>query len=108
MADNDRDPVQQPALKRPKPVVTEPQAMQEFLIELKDLNWEKTVEKSIRPVAVMFYSPSCVFCHQTEPYFRNYGGKYKGAIQFARLNIMTSQGSAGRYGVRSTPTFKFF
>jgi thioredoxin-like negative regulator of GroEL len=108
MADNDRNPVHPPASERPEPAVTEPQAMQELLIELTDLNWEKDVEKSTRPVAVMFYSPSCIFCHQMEPYFRNYAGEYKGAIQFARLNIMASPWTAERYGIRSTPTFKFF
>jgi thiol-disulfide isomerase/thioredoxin len=67
MTAKDRDPVQQPAPKGP-----EPPAMQELLIELTDLNWEWDVEKNGRPVAVMFYSPTCAFCHQMEPYFRNY------------------------------------
>jgi thioredoxin-like negative regulator of GroEL len=80
MADNDRNPVQQPGSERPEPVVTDPQTIQELLIELTDLNWEKDVEKSMRPVAVMFYSPSRVFCHQMEPYFRNYAGEYKGGL----------------------------
>jgi thioredoxin-like negative regulator of GroEL len=82
--------------------------MQELLIELTDLNWERTVEKSSRPVAVMFYSPTCAFCHQMEPYFRNYARDYNNSILFARLNIMSNLWTAERYGVRSTPTFKFF
>lgn len=45
MADNDRNPVQQPGSERPEPVVTDPQTIQELLIELTDLNWEKDVEK---------------------------------------------------------------
>jgi thioredoxin-like negative regulator of GroEL len=102
MADKDSNPVQQPAPVGPEP------AMQEFLVELTDLNWERTVEKSDRPVAVMFYSPTCAFCHQMEPYFRNYARDYKDTVQFARLDIMTSPWTAERYGVRSTPTFKFF
>jgi thioredoxin 1 len=108
MADKDGDPVQQRAPEGPKKVVPVSPAMQELLIELTDLNWERTVEKSSRPVAVMFYSPSCTFCHQMDPYFRNYAREYKDAIQFARLDIMTSPWTAERYGVRSTPTFKFF
>ena len=56
----------------------------------------------------MFYSPTCVFCHQIEPYFRNYAQEYREEVVFARLNIMTNQWTAERYGVRSTPTFKFF
>ena len=107
MADKDSDPAQQPAPKVPEPAPVPP-AMQELLIELTDLNWERTVEKSSRPVAVMFYSPTCAFCHQMEPYFRNYAREYKDTIQFARLDIMTSPWTAERYGVRSTPTFKFF
>lgn len=108
MADKDRDPAQQPALKGPEPTVPALPATQELLIEVTDLNWERTVEKSSRPVAVMFYSPTCAFCHQMEPYFRNYAREYKDSIQFARIDIMTSPWTAERYGVRSTPTFKFF
>jgi thioredoxin-like negative regulator of GroEL len=77
-------------------------------VEASDLNWEKTVERSEKPVAVMFHSPTCAFCHQMEPYFRNYAREYKGSVVFVRLNIMTSPWTAERYGVRSTPTFKFF
>ena len=108
MADKDKEPVQQPEPKGPEPAVPEPPAMQELLIELTDLNWERTVEKSSRPVAVMFYSPTCAFCHQMEPYFRNYAREYNDSILFARLNIMSNLWTAERYGVRSTPTFKFF
>jgi thioredoxin 1 len=92
----------------PKPIVPATPAVQEVLVELTDLNWEQSVEKNGRPVAVMFYSPTCAFCHQIEPYFRNYAMNYKEAVLFARLDIMTSPWIAERYGVRSTPTFKFF
>ena len=67
-----------------------------------------TVEKSERPVAVMFYSPSCAFCHQMEPYFRAYALEYRDQVVFARVDIMNSQWIAERFGVRSTPTFTFF
>jgi thioredoxin 1 len=77
-------------------------------VEADDLVWEKTVEKSGRPVAVMFYSPSCPYCRQMEPYFRTYAGEYRDAILFVRLNVTSSPWTAERYGVRSTPTFKFF
>ncbi|MDD1689005.1 MAG: thioredoxin family protein, partial [Methanoregula sp.] len=57
---------------------------------------------------VMFYSPTCAFCHQMEPYFKNFAAEYKDSVVFVRINIMTNQWTAERYGVRSTPTFKFF
>ncbi len=78
------------------------------VIEVDDQIWEKNVERSPKPVVVMFYSPTCVFCHQVEPYFRNYARDYRETVVFARINILASQWTSERYGVRSTPTFKFF
>jgi len=78
------------------------------IIEVDDISWEKTVERSSKPVVVMFYSPTCAFCHQVEPYFRTYAQEYRETVLFARINILTSQWTPERYGVRSTPTFRFF
>jgi thioredoxin-like negative regulator of GroEL len=77
-------------------------------LEVTDLTWESVVEKGKKPVAVMFYSPTCVFCHQMEPYFRSFSVEYKETVTFVRLNITGNLWTAERYGVRSTPTFKFF
>ena len=60
------------------------------------------------PVAVMFYSPACAFCHQIEPYFRSYATEYKENVAFVQLNILVSPWTVERYGVRSIPIFKFF
>ena len=78
------------------------------LPDASDLTWEALVEKAKKPVAVMFYSPTCAFCHQMEPYFRNYATEYRETVAFVRLNILASPWTAERYGVRNTPTFKFF
>jgi thioredoxin 1 len=78
------------------------------LAEVTDLTWEKTIEKEKKPVAVMFYSPTCAFCHQIEPYFRSYAGEYRNSVIFVKVNILSNSWTAERYGVRSTPTFKFF
>jgi len=76
--------------------------------ELTDKNWEQLVEKADRPVFIMFYSPTCPFCRTMEPYFREYAREFDGIVSFGRLNIMSSQWTAERYGIRSTPTFKIF
>jgi len=78
------------------------------ILEATDRTWEGIVEKGKIPVAVMFYSPACVFCRQMDPYFREYAASYRGLVLFVRLNIMTNSWTPERYGVRSTPTFKFF
>jgi thioredoxin-like negative regulator of GroEL len=43
-----------------------------------------------------------------EPYIRSYAGEYRDSVIFVRLNVLTSPWTAERYGVKSTPTFKFF
>nr|WP_320160579.1 thioredoxin family protein [uncultured Methanoregula sp.] len=77
-------------------------------VEVNDQTWERSVEKTKTLVAVMFYSPTCAFCHQMDPYFRSYAVEYRDRVLFVRLNIVSSQWTAERYGIRSTPTFKFF
>nr|WP_321352939.1 thioredoxin family protein [uncultured Methanoregula sp.] len=77
-------------------------------VEADDRTWEQIVEKTKTPVAVMFYSPSCSFCHQMDPYFTKYAAEYSDSVLFVRLNILSSSWTSERYGVRSTPTFKFF
>jgi thioredoxin-like negative regulator of GroEL len=107
MPDKEHEPVRLPVPEGPV-LIAAASAVPESLLELTDMNWEQNVEKNNRPVAVMFYSPTCPFCHQIEPSFRSYARDYGETILFARLNVMTSPWSAERYGVRSTPTFKFF
>ncbi|MFZ0004642.1 MAG: thioredoxin family protein [Methanoregula sp.] len=80
----------------------------DLLHEASDQTWETLVEKEKKPVAVMFYSPVCPFCHQMEPYFKNYATEYRETVAFVRINIMVNPWITERYGVRSTPTFKFF
>ncbi|MCK4454830.1 MAG: hypothetical protein KAU99_00625 [Thermoplasmata archaeon] len=41
----------------------------EEVIEVDDGTWEGTIEKDQKPAAVMFYSPTCAYCAQIEPYF---------------------------------------
>ena len=101
-------PPKSPASLQIATVAPSSQPTPETLLEVDDSSWERSVEKSSKPVAVMFYSPACVFCHQIEPYFRNYAQEFQEGVVFARLNILTNPWTSERYGVRSTPTFKFF
>jgi thioredoxin 1 len=80
----------------------------ESLIELTDLSWEQMVERSEKPVLVMFYSPNCPHCRTMEPYFRQFAREYDGVVSFARIDVTMSPMTSERYGVLSTPTFKMF
>ncbi len=80
----------------------------DVLLEVDQMSWEKVVEKGEHPAVVMFYTTTCPYCKAMEPYFRQYAAEYRDNITFARLNIEANQWIAERYGVRGTPTFKFF
>jgi len=80
----------------------------EDILMLNDKNWEKVVEVGEKPVVVMFFSASCPYCKQMEPYFTKYASEYADNIVFAKLNIKENLTIVGRYGIMGTPTFKFF
>jgi arsenate reductase len=94
------EPTQQERTKIP--------GIQDFLVELTEATWEETVEKQTKPVAVMFYSPTCPFCRQIQPYVLDYAKEFHEAILFGHLNVLTNMSLIERYGIRQTPTFKIF
>jgi thioredoxin 1 len=71
-------------------------------------NWETTVEKAALPVSVMFYSTTCPHCRTIRPYFEQYAKELQGKMVFVLLDVVANPWIGGRYGVRATPTFKFF
>ena len=56
------------------------------IVEVDDSTWESIVEKGARRVAVMIHSPTCAYCAQIEPYFKEQAKELKGKALFARLN----------------------
>jgi thioredoxin 1 len=78
------------------------------LVEVDDKTWEQLVEKSLKPVIVMFYGTECPYCEVMMPYFVNFAQEFKNAAVFARINIVTSPWTAERYRIQGIPTFKSF
>jgi thiol-disulfide isomerase/thioredoxin len=78
------------------------------VVEINDKTWEQMVEKSSKPVIVMFYSPKCSYCEFMEPYFINYAKDFKNSAVFARINTVANSWTVERYRVQHTPTFKSF
>ncbi|RPJ78482.1 MAG: thioredoxin [Alphaproteobacteria bacterium] len=78
------------------------------VVEVDDKNWEHLVEKSLKPVIVMFYSPRCSFCEFMEPYFINFAQEFENEAVFARMNVVANPWTAERYKIQHTPTFKSF
>ncbi len=78
------------------------------VIEATDENWEELIENQEKPMVVMFYLPTCAHCKDIEPYFRQYATEFRDSCTFIRMNGLLSARTARRYGIRATPTFKFF
>ena len=78
------------------------------VIEADDRTFHDQVEKAKLPVAVMFYTPTCVHCRAMTPYFTEYAKDYKGRVLFVRVDVSVNLFTGERYGVKGTPTFKFF
>jgi thioredoxin 1 len=78
------------------------------VLELNDTTWEQNVERSEKPVIVMFHTPTCPHCKTMEPYFRSFAEEFKDKVVFVRLDVAANQWTGERYAVRGTPTFKFF
>lgn len=78
------------------------------IVELDDRQWEEIVEKKGMPIVVMFYDQLCPYCALMMPHFEKYAEEFKGKITFARIDTGKNPYSAERYGIMSTPTFKFF
>jgi thioredoxin-like negative regulator of GroEL len=79
-----------------------------LVFEVDDRTFHIQVEKAQLPVVVMFYSPTCVHCRAMTPYFAQYAQEYKDKILFARIDVSVNLWTGERYGVKGTPTFKFF
>lgn len=80
----------------------------EGVIETRDSDWEKNVERESKPVVVFFHSPTCSNCRVMEPYFEEYAKEFGDTAVFFKLNVSDNPHTAQRYGIMSTPTFKFF
>lgn len=85
-----------------------PGTAEETSIEVDGSNWERVVEKAELPVSVMFYSHACPHCRIIRPYFEQFGREMKGRMIFVVLDVVANAGIGERYGVRATPTFKWF
>lgn len=78
------------------------------IYELSDINWEKVIEKSKKPVIVNFFSEGCPHCKTMMPYFEKFSKEFSEKVVFGRLDIEKNVWIRDCYGIMSTPTFKYF
>ena len=75
---------------------------------ITDRTFEAEVEKSPKPVVVMFSSETCPHCKTILPFIQGFAQDLGDRVRFARIDIATNPWTVERFGIRSTPTFKFF
>jgi thioredoxin 1 len=77
-------------------------------VELSDANFGAEVAKSKLPVMVDVWSAGCGPCAALVPTVKRLAAKYDGRVKVAQLNVGSGMKTAGRLGVRGTPTVLFF
>jgi len=77
-------------------------------IEITDANFEQEVEKSDIPVLIDFWAVWCGPCRMIAPIVEEIAGEYQGKVKVGKLDVDSSPGVAGKYGIRSIPTLLIF
>ena len=78
------------------------------MLELTDENFEQDVINSNMPVLVDFWSPMCAPCLVMGPIIEEIAKEFEGKLKVGKLNVSENMEIAGRYGIRSIPTFIIF
>ncbi|GAC1446766.1 MAG: thioredoxin [Pyrinomonadaceae bacterium] len=82
--------------------------MSEFVSEVGDLNYEKDVLQSDKPVLVDFWAAWCAPCRMLAPTVDAVAEKYSSTAKVVKLNVDDNPGVSQRYGIKGIPTLILF
>jgi thioredoxin 1 len=77
-------------------------------ITLTEGNFEQEVLNSELPVMVDFWAVWCGPCKVLGPIVEELANEYQGKLKVGKVNVDENNQLAGRYGIMSIPTLKFF
>ena len=72
--------------------------------DVDESSFKEVVLDASAPVLVDFWAPWCAPCRAVAPVIEELASEYAGRIEFAKVNVDESPGTATGYGVRSIPT----
>ena len=77
-------------------------------VVLNEQNFDQEVLKSNLPVIIDFWAEWCGPCKVLGPIVSEIAKVYEGKLKVGRVNVDENNGLAGRFGIMSIPTLKFF
>ena len=77
-------------------------------ITLNESNFDQEVLNSELPVMVDFWAVWCGPCKVLGPIVDELANEYEGKLKVGKVNVDENNQLAGRYGIMSIPTLKFF
>jgi thioredoxin 1 len=78
------------------------------VVSSNDANFARDVLTSPTPVVVDFYADWCGPCRRMGPVVDELSTQYGDRVKFVRVNIDNSPDVAGKFGIRSIPSFRVF
>ncbi|MCG8410400.1 MAG: thioredoxin [Bacteroidales bacterium] len=76
-------------------------------IAVDDSNFDEVVLKSDKPVLVDFWAEWCGPCRMIGPIVDELSNEYEGKAVCVKVDVDSSPGVAGKYGIRNIPTILF-
>lgn len=77
-------------------------------VRVSENEFEEKVLKSDLPVAVEFYSDSCIPCKKLSPVLGELEDAFSGRIHIVKVNVNFDAALAQKYEVLASPTVLFF
>ena len=82
--------------------------MSENVIELKDADFDETINSSDMPVLVDFWAPWCGPCKMLSPMIDEIADEYAGKLKVGKVNTDEDREAAVEYSINAIPTIILF